>query len=190
MFAIYKREVTSYFTTPIGYVFMAVFLAVSGFLFSLTTLQSQTSDVSSYFQFLMFAYVVVIPLLTMKSFSEERRTRTEQLLLTAPVSLTGIVLAKFSKQSSLVIATGGGAVILAENRRLLRENSVVLHLTRPLGELAKDGRPLSQANSAEALWNARRDFYRSVADAEIPVDADPSVTLSRVAEWWENLSLV
>lgn len=100
------------------------------------------------------------------------------------------VLAKFSKQSSLVIATGGGAVIRAENRRLLRENSVVLHLTRPLGELAKDGRPLSQANSAEALWNARRDFYRSVADAEIPVDADPSITLSRVAEWWENLSLV
>ncbi|MBQ4193821.1 MAG: hypothetical protein II650_06150 [Clostridia bacterium] len=100
------------------------------------------------------------------------------------------VLAKFSKQSSLVIATGGGAVIRAKNRRLLRENSVVLHLTRPLGELAKDGRPLSQANSAEALWNARRDFYRSVADAEIPVDADPAVTLARVAEWWENLSLV
>ena len=100
------------------------------------------------------------------------------------------MLAKFSKQSSLVIATGGGAVIRAKNRRLLRENSVVLHLTRPLGELAKDGRPLSQANSAEALWNARRDFYRSVADAEIPVNADPSVTLARVAEWWENLSLV
>jgi len=105
MFAIYKREVTSYFTTPIGYVFMAVFLAVSGFLFSLTTLQSQTSDVSSYFQFLMFAYVVVIPLLTMKSFSEERRTRTEQLLLTAPVSLTGIVLAKFFAALTMFVST-------------------------------------------------------------------------------------
>lgn len=95
MFAIYKRELRSYFTTPIGYVFMAVFLAVSGFCFALTTLQSQTSDVSTYFQFLMFAYVVIIPLLTMKTFAEERRTRTEQLLLTAPVSLSGMVLAKF-----------------------------------------------------------------------------------------------
>ncbi len=100
--------------------------------------------------------------------------------------LESAVLARFSKQCSLVIATGGGAVIRAENRRLLRENSVVAHLTRPLGELAKDGRPLSQANSAEALWEARRDFYRAVSDAEIPVDPDPAVTLARLAAWWDG----
>lgn len=100
--------------------------------------------------------------------------------------LESAVLARFSKQCSLVIATGGGAVIRAENRRLLRENSVVAHLTRPLGELAKDGRPLSQANSAEALWEARRDFYRAVSDAEIPVDPDPDVTLARLAAWWDG----
>ncbi len=105
MFAIYKREVYSYFTTPIGYVFMAVFLAASGFLFSLSTLQSQTTDVSGYFQFLMFAYIIVIPLLTMKTFAEERRTRTEQVLLTAPVSLTGIVLAKFLAALTMFVTT-------------------------------------------------------------------------------------
>ncbi|MGM9652276.1 MAG: ABC transporter permease [Eubacteriales bacterium] len=105
MFAIYKREVYSYFTTPIGYVFMAVFLAVSGFCFGLTTLQMQTSDVSTYFQFLMFAYVVIIPLLTMKTFAEERRTRTEQLLLTAPVSLTGMVMAKFLAAFTIFFGT-------------------------------------------------------------------------------------
>ncbi|MCR4905212.1 MAG: shikimate kinase [Clostridiales bacterium] len=98
------------------------------------------------------------------------------------------VLARFSKASSLVLATGGGAVIRAENRRLLRENSVVLHLTRPLDALAKDGRPLSQANSAETLWNARRDFYRAVSDAALPVDPDPAVTLARVTAWWERFS--
>ncbi|MCR5682185.1 MAG: shikimate kinase [Clostridiales bacterium] len=98
------------------------------------------------------------------------------------------VLARFSKQSSLVIATGGGAVIRAENRRLLRENSVVLHLTRPLDALPKDGRPLSQTHSAESLWEARRDFYRAVSDAELPVDPDPALTLTRVTSWWDGFS--
>ena len=105
MLAIYKRELRSYFTTPIGYVFIAVFLAVSGFSFALTTLQTQSSDVSLYFQFLMFAYIVILPLLTMKTFAEERRTRTEQLLLTAPVSLTGMVLAKFLAAFTMFFGT-------------------------------------------------------------------------------------
>ncbi len=102
--------------------------------------------------------------------------------------LESSVLARFSKQSSLVIATGGGAVIRAENRRLLREHSVVLHRTRPLGQLAKDGRPLSQAHSAEVLWEARRDFSRAVSDDVLPVDPDPAVTLARVTDWWERFS--
>ncbi len=105
MLAIYKREMRSYFTTPIGYVFIAVFLAVSGFSFALTTLQTQSSDVSLYFQFLMFAYIVILPLLTMKTFAEERRTRTEQLLLTAPVSLPGMVLAKFFAAFTMFFGT-------------------------------------------------------------------------------------
>ncbi len=105
MFAIYKREMRSYFTTPIGYVFIAVFLAASGFSFALTTLQVQSSDVSLYFQILMFAYIVILPLLTMKTFAEERRTRTEQLLLTAPVSLPGMVLAKFFAAFTMFFGT-------------------------------------------------------------------------------------
>ena len=105
MFAIYKREMRSYFTTPIGYVFIAVFLAASGFSFALTTLQTQSSDVSLYFQILMFAYIVILPLLTMKTFAEERRTRTEQLLLTAPVSLPGMVLAKFFAAFTMFLGT-------------------------------------------------------------------------------------
>lgn len=95
MLAIYKREMRAYFTSPIGYIFMVVFLAASGFLFGFCTLLSNTADVTLYYQMLMFAYIVIIPLLTMKTFSEERRTRTEQVLLTAPVSLTGMVMAKF-----------------------------------------------------------------------------------------------
>ena len=105
MFAIYKREMRAYFTTPQGYLFMAIFLCASGFLFSLSTLLMQSSDTATYFQFLMYGYIVLIPLLTMKSFAEEKRTKTEQLLLTAPVSLWGMVFAKFLAAFTLFFGT-------------------------------------------------------------------------------------
>ncbi len=95
MLAIYKRELAAYFTTPIGYVFCAVFLALSGAVFSYTTLFSMTADVTTYFTAILLLLVILIPLLTMKLFSEERKQRTEQLLLTAPVSLYGMVAGKF-----------------------------------------------------------------------------------------------
>ncbi len=95
MLAIYKKEMRTYFTTPLGYVFIAAFLAVSGFVFAFSTFQSQTSDLAGYFQIMIFGYIVIIPMLTMRSFSEERRTRTEQLLMTSPVSITSMILAKF-----------------------------------------------------------------------------------------------
>lgn len=96
MLAIYKKEMRSYFTSPIGYIFLAVFLAVNGLLFSYTTIRmGENCSTSQYFTFLLFILVVLLPLLTMKQFSEERKLRTEQLLLTAPVSLTSMVLAKF-----------------------------------------------------------------------------------------------
>ncbi len=106
MLAIYKREMRAYFTTSAGYVFAALFLALSGFLFGLFTMKfEQTTDVSGYYQMLMFAYVIVIPMLTMKTFAEERRTKTEQLLLTAPVSLFSIVFAKFLAAFTMFIGT-------------------------------------------------------------------------------------
>ncbi len=105
MLAIFKRELRSYFTTPIGYIFSAVFLAAAGFIFSMTTLQVQSADVATYYQMLMYAYIVIIPLLTMKSFAEEKRSRTEQLILTSPVSLTGMVLGKFFAAFVMFIGT-------------------------------------------------------------------------------------
>lgn len=96
MLAIYKREMLSYFTSPIGYVFVAVFLALNSFIFSVFTLMAGAdSSVGTYFMFVMFIFIILVPLLTMKSFSEERKMRTEQLLLTSPVSLMGMVFAKF-----------------------------------------------------------------------------------------------
>jgi len=96
MLAIYKRELRSYFSSPIGYIFIGIFLALSGALFSMCTIQLFTdSDTSMYFLLMMFALVIIVPLLTMKLFSEERKLKTEQLLLTAPISLYSMVFAKF-----------------------------------------------------------------------------------------------
>lgn len=96
MMAIFKRELRSYFSTSIGYIFVGIFLALSGALFSSTTLQQrENSDSSFYFTLMLFAFVVILPLLTMKLFSEERKLRTEQLLLTSPISLWSMVFAKF-----------------------------------------------------------------------------------------------
>ncbi|MBR6514670.1 MAG: ABC transporter permease subunit [Clostridia bacterium] len=99
MTAIYKRELRAYFSTGLGYVFCAVFLGLTGFAFSMFTLQPAIggSDMSLpvYYSIVIIALVVLLPILTMKSFAEERKSKTEQLLLTAPVSLTSMVCGKF-----------------------------------------------------------------------------------------------
>lgn len=95
MFAIYKKEMRSYFINPIGYVFAGIFLLASTFIFGYTTLLARSYDTSSYFMYMIFAFVLLMPLLTMRLFSEEKKMRTEQLLLTSPVTLTGIVMGKF-----------------------------------------------------------------------------------------------
>ena len=95
MLAIYKREMHSYFTGVIGYVFLVLFLAIGGAAFSITTLFAMSADISTFFMIMMVLSGIMLPLLTMKSFSDERRAKTEQLLLTAPVSITSMVMAKF-----------------------------------------------------------------------------------------------
>ncbi|MBQ3063707.1 MAG: ABC transporter permease [Clostridia bacterium] len=95
MFAIFKKELRGYFTTPVGFVFVGIFLAAASLICAFTTIQQASYNTSTYFQYLIFTFIVLIPLLTMRTFAEERKTRTEQLLLTSPVSLTGMVLGKF-----------------------------------------------------------------------------------------------
>lgn len=95
MAAIYKREMHSYLTSAVGYVFLAVFFAISGYYFFATSLVSNSTDLSYVFSNLFSIAIFLVPLLTMKLFSEERKQRTEQLLFTAPVRFTGVVLGKF-----------------------------------------------------------------------------------------------
>ena len=116
MLAIYKREMRSFFTGVIGYVFLVIFLAVAGVAFAYTTLFSMTSDLTAYYTIMLLFSAIVLPILTMKSFSEEKKTKTEQLLLTSPVSIISVVAAKFLASmtmfSASVIFTSLYALIL------------------------------------------------------------------------------
>ena len=96
MFAIYKRELRAYFSSPVGYMFCAIFFAVSAFLFMIYNVQAgENASYASYFSVLLYLFIVIIPLLTMKLVSEERKMRTDQLVMTAPVTLAGIVMGKY-----------------------------------------------------------------------------------------------
>ena len=105
MFAIYKKEMRSYFINPIGYVYLGIFLALSALVCCYTTLQSSSYDTSTYFTYMIFAFIILIPLLTMRSFAEERKMRTEQMLLTAPVSITGMVMGKYLAALTMFVGT-------------------------------------------------------------------------------------
>ena len=95
MKAIYKRELDSYFHSMIGYIFIAFFLAFTGIYFMAYNLNYGYPIFSYVLSSLVFILLIAIPVLTMKSFSEDRKSRTDQLLLTAPVSLGQIVLGKY-----------------------------------------------------------------------------------------------
>ena len=96
MTAVFKREFRSFFTSPVGYVVLAVLFCFSGYFFFVYNLASGSADMSSvYGNLFTIVLLLVLPLLTMRLFSDEKRQKTDQALLTAPTSLTGIVVGKF-----------------------------------------------------------------------------------------------
>ena len=103
MLAIMKRELLSYFTSPLGYVFVAVFYLFSGIFLYLFTLYSQSVDMSSVYIGMFFVMLIMIPILTMRLMAEENRQKTDQLLLTSPVSLPRLVMGKFLSAFSILV---------------------------------------------------------------------------------------
>ena len=106
MSAIYKREMRAYFTTFIGYAFIAAFLVLSGIIFAQTVLSSDGSTtIMDYYVNVISFLAIVIPILTMKLFTDEKRLKTEALLLSSPVSLFGVVMAKYLAALTMFAAT-------------------------------------------------------------------------------------
>ena len=96
MWAVFKKELKSYFLSPIGYIVIGALLLIASVFFYLTTVTYSSIDLGGlYFYTALYGLLIAVPLLTMRMFSEERKTGTEQLVLTSPVSITGVVLGKF-----------------------------------------------------------------------------------------------
>ncbi len=95
MKAIWKREMQGYFFTPAGYVFPGVFLAVASVLFYMQILSVRSGDLPSFIGSMSYLWMLLSPVLTMRLLAEERQKKTDQLLLTSPVSLPGIVIGKY-----------------------------------------------------------------------------------------------
>lgn len=96
MFAVYKKELRSYFTSMIGWVFIAFFLVLVGLYFMVYNLMNGYTDFSVVFQGVqMFFILLLVPVLTMRIIAEENRQKTDQLLYTSPISVTKIILGKY-----------------------------------------------------------------------------------------------
>ena len=94
MLAVLRREMSNYFTSPIGYIFLAVFYFFSGMFFA-NVLAYNSTDITNVFSGLFTVLMFIIPLLTMRSMSEEKKQKTDQLLLTSPIKLGSLVVGKF-----------------------------------------------------------------------------------------------
>lgn len=106
MWAVFKKELKSYFLSPIGYVVIGILLLVCSVFFYLTTIQYSSIDLGGlYFYVALYGLIITVPILTMRMFSEERKTGTEQLLLTSPLSITKVVLGKFIAATLIVVIT-------------------------------------------------------------------------------------
>lgn len=95
MLPIFERELRSYFSSPIGYVFIGMFLLICNLFFYLNNVLMASSNIVPLFMNMQMLLMLLIPILTMRLFSEEFKQKTDQMILTAPLRLSGIVVGKF-----------------------------------------------------------------------------------------------
>lgn len=105
---IYSKEIKSYFNSPVAYIVMIVFMVISGFLFAMSFFQINIASMREFFgsffiQLVLF--VVFIPAITMRSFSEEKKQGTLELLLTKPITDIELILGKYLSALTLVVIT-------------------------------------------------------------------------------------
>lgn len=105
MWAVLKKEIKSYFLSPIGYVFIGLFLAMCSVFFYLDVILYGSLQFENMFYSVSTALTFIIPILTMRMFAEERKVETEQLLYTSPRSITSIVMGKFLASLFVIFVT-------------------------------------------------------------------------------------
>lgn len=111
MRAVFKRELASYFQSLSGYIYLSVFFLLTAYYFLVGNLMAGSNSVAEYFQNMMTTLLFLIPILTMRSFSEEKKQRTDQLLFTLPLKVSQILFAKLAA-AYLVFLTGVASTLL------------------------------------------------------------------------------
>lgn len=97
MRAIFKREMRAYFASPVGYVVVAALLALYGFFYYQVMAIGSSSYITQVFSTMFMFSMMIMPIITMRSMSDDRKNKTDQALITAPVSVTGI--GRFAEQA-------------------------------------------------------------------------------------------
>lgn len=106
MWPVFKKELKTYFLSPIGYIAIGIFMLMFSIFFYLTTISYGSVDMGNlYYATARYGLLLMVPLLTMRMFAEERKNGTEQLLLTSPRSVTSIVLGKFFAALAVILIT-------------------------------------------------------------------------------------
>src|SRR5262245_3920649 len=107
IWTIYRRELLGYFTSPIAYIFICAFLVVMGvYFFLLTDFFGQANpDLRNYFSVLPLTFALLIPAVTMRLWSEEKKAGTMEVLMTLPLKSWEVVLGKFLAGYTVILAT-------------------------------------------------------------------------------------
>jgi ABC-2 type transport system permease protein len=105
MLAVFRRELKAYFTSPIGFIFVGFFILLAGVFFSLSNLLTGNPNFTGVLSNLTFIFLFLVPILTMRLLSEETRQKTDQLLITSPLSITGIIVGKYLAAVAVFLIT-------------------------------------------------------------------------------------
>lgn len=103
MFAIYRREMQSYYCTSAAYVFLSVFLSLGSIFFGVTNLAARSSNLMALLSELSYLWMLLSPILTMRLIAGERQRNTDQMLFASPCSISGIVMGKYLAACSVLL---------------------------------------------------------------------------------------
>ncbi len=113
MAAIFRREFKAYFHTPLGYVIIAAAYFFTGYYFFTYNIYGGTTDFTQLYSLLFSVVLFLIPVLTMRLMSEEMKSKTDQLLLTAPISRLSIVMGKYFSAICVFLIAIAGTLVTA-----------------------------------------------------------------------------
>ena len=105
MLAVFRRELKAYFSSPLGFAFVGFFILVAGVFFALSNLLTGNPSYTGVLSNLTFIFLFLVPILTMRLLSEEAKQKTDQLLITSPLSVTGIVMGKYLAAVGVFVIT-------------------------------------------------------------------------------------